>query len=193
MCLQYEQECSDSAAASEMLENGATLMAALIRANQSRPWWDQMLSQEDRVILMNTYKDTGFVVGHWQCSDKPGYKPIEINHQGHVWLYGDVGSWSGSYGGWVQLPDLLRYARQTVRGKQCAATSLKHKAMQTPKPQGTPTQPPEGVRTPDKPGFSLSPEVIKMVDEQSQYFVDHIQRRDRAWTEGMDVFRSRHD
>lgn len=52
------------------------------------------------------------------------------------------------------------------------------------------TQPPKGERTPDKPGFELSPEVIALVDEQSQYFVDHIQIRDRNWTENMDVFRS---
>jgi hypothetical protein len=114
-CLEYEQQCEDLAAANDMLDNGATLMAALIRAHQTRPWWDSGLSLEDKVILMKTTKDTGFVVSHWQCSDKPGYKPMRLDHQCRVKLWGDAGCWSGPYGNWVGLADLLRYARNTVR------------------------------------------------------------------------------
>jgi hypothetical protein len=114
MCVEYEQSCADLSAANDMLENGATLMAALTRAHQTRGCWDSSLSLEDKVVLMNTTKDTGFVVSHWQCSDKPGYKPYRLNHNVQVKLWGDVGCWSGAYGDWVKLPDLLRYARNTV-------------------------------------------------------------------------------
>lgn len=114
-CLEYEQQLADLAAANDMLDNGATLMAALTRAHQTRPWWDSGLSLEDKVILMKTTKDTGFIVRHWQCSDRPGYKPCRLNHEGQVRLWGDSGSWSGPYGNWVGLADLLRYARNTAR------------------------------------------------------------------------------
>lgn len=113
-CLEYEQQCEDARAANDMLENGATLMAALTRANQTRPWWDSGLTLEDKVILMKTTKETGFVVRHWQCSDKPGYKVCQLNNAGHLHLFGDSGSWSGPYGNWIGLQDLLRYAHQTA-------------------------------------------------------------------------------
>ena len=110
-CLNYEQMCSDVAAANNMLSNGATLMAALIRANQTRPWWDESLNAEDKALLMRITKETGFAVCHWQLSNKPAYKPCEINSEGSVHLFGDAGGWSGPYGGWVTVRDLLRYAR----------------------------------------------------------------------------------
>ena len=113
-CLEYEQQCDDARAANDMLENGATLMAALTRANQTRPWWDGGLTLEDKVILMKTTKDTGFAVRHWQCSDKPGYKVRQIDSAGRMHLFGDAGAWSGCYGNWVGLQDLLRYAHQTA-------------------------------------------------------------------------------
>lgn len=112
-CIQYEEECTNLAAANEMLRNGSTLLDALVRCHQTHPWWDGNLTAEDKEILKGITKDTKFVVGHWQCSDKPGYKPCDINHAGHVRLWGDVGCWSGSYGNWCSLDDVLRYARQT--------------------------------------------------------------------------------
>ena len=113
-CLEHEQQCEDARAANDMLENGATLMAVLTRANQTRPWWDSGLTLEDKVFLMRATKDTGFVVSHWQCSDKPGYKVRRIDNYGRIHLFGDVGSWSGPYGNWVRLQDVLRYAHQTA-------------------------------------------------------------------------------
>ena len=68
-CLEYEQQCADLAAANDMLYNGSTLMAALTRAHQTRPWWDSGLSAEDKVILTGITRDTSFAVRHWQCSD----------------------------------------------------------------------------------------------------------------------------
>lgn len=108
-CLEYEQQCDDARAANVMLNNGATLMAALTRASQTRPWWDDELTPEDRVILTSATKDTGFVVRHWQCSDKPCYTVHQIDCYGRLFLFGDAGSWRGPYGNWVDLQDLLRY------------------------------------------------------------------------------------
>ena len=107
-CLEYEQQCVDTQSANDMLENGATLMAVLTRANQSRPWWDCELKLEDKVILMKTTKDTGFVIRHWQCSEMPQYKVARVNNDGHLLLHGDT------YGCFVSLIDLLRYAHQTA-------------------------------------------------------------------------------
>ena len=114
-CVEYEQQCADLASANDMLGNGATLMSALTRAHQTRPWWGSSLTAEDKVIMTKITKDTGLVVSHWQCSDKPVYKPCGLNHAGQVRLWGDAGRCSGSYGNWVDLADLLRYARNTVR------------------------------------------------------------------------------
>lgn len=114
-CLEYEQQCDDSAAATDMLANGATPMAALTRANQTRPCWDTGLSVEDKVILMNATKDTGFVIRHWQCSDKHRYKARCIDNCGRMLLFGDAeGGFRGGYGNWVTLQDLVHYAHQTA-------------------------------------------------------------------------------
>jgi hypothetical protein len=114
-CLEYEQQCTDLAAANDMLENGATLMAALTRAHQTRPWWDNGLTLEDKAVLMQVTKDTGFVIRHWQGRDDPAYKPCRLNHDCKVWLWSDAESWHYSYGDWVNLPNLMRYARDAAR------------------------------------------------------------------------------
>ena len=119
LCLEYEQQCTDLAAANSMLSNGATLMASLTRAHQTRPWWDADLSAEDKAILMKITKDTGFVVRSWQHILSPIYQPYELNHKGQVYLWGDIRKWDGSYGGWVSLPDLLRYAKDTEAEGAC--------------------------------------------------------------------------
>ena len=112
-CAEYEQQCEDLAVANDMLKNGSTLLSTLIRANRTRPWWDSGLTLDDKVMLMKITKGSGFVISHWQCSDKPVYKPYGLDHNSNVRLWGDTGSWGGSYGNWVGLTDLLRYARNT--------------------------------------------------------------------------------
>lgn len=113
MCKTHEQRCADLDAANEMLLSGATLMAALTRAHQTRPWWDSGLSLEDKALLMRITKDTGLVIEHWQCSTKPMYRPVKLDGSCKVYVHGDPMPFSGSYGNWVTLDDLLRYARAT--------------------------------------------------------------------------------
>ena len=112
-CLEYEQACEDAFAANEMLENGATLMSVMTRANQTIPWWDRELTLEDKVILMKATKNTGFVVRHWQCHEKPIYKVCAIKVGGRLYLSGETKGGTATYGNWVSLKDLLLYARQT--------------------------------------------------------------------------------
>jgi hypothetical protein len=84
-CLEYEQQCKDALDANEMLENGATLMAVLTRANQTRPWWDSGLTLEDKVS--------------------------QIDNNERIFLCGRS---HYSYGEWICLQDLLRYAHETA-------------------------------------------------------------------------------
>jgi hypothetical protein len=110
-CLEYEQQVADADAANAALEGGASLLAVLQLANRSRSWW--RADDADAALLSSMTKDTALVVRHWQCSDKPGYKFCRVDYEGRIRLYGDAGSWSGSYGNWVSLEDFIRYARAT--------------------------------------------------------------------------------
>ena len=114
LCLEYEQRCVDLADANDMLHNGATLMDVLTKANQTRLSFYRHLSPQDKEFLITATKDTGIVVRHWQGSNRPGYKPCQVNDLGQILLHGDIGSWDGPYGNWVELKDLLRYAQETV-------------------------------------------------------------------------------
>ena len=61
-CLKYEQQCRDTQAANKMLENGATLMDVLTKANKSQPCWDKDLNLEDKIILRKKYQDLKKVI-----------------------------------------------------------------------------------------------------------------------------------
>lgn len=113
-CLRHEAECENLKAAKELLNNGAPLIQAIDRFNVAHDFGSKKLSDDDRHVLSNITKDTGLRVRHWQCSDVPGYKPCDIDLRGRVYLWGYAGSWSGNYGGWVTIDDLLRYAKDTL-------------------------------------------------------------------------------
>lgn len=116
-CVEHDTYCADAAAANEMLANGATLFAVLARANQSRHYWHDTLSIEEKALLMRMSQDTGVSVPHWQCRDEPGYKFCRVEPSGEIFLFGDSGSWSGSYGDVVSQRDFLRYAAETLKVK----------------------------------------------------------------------------
>ncbi len=73
------------------------------------PIYLDYFSLEEKAILMNITKDTGFKIEHWQCSNKPGYKIVDLNVDGKVHIFGDAGSWSGPYGNWVSIRECIRY------------------------------------------------------------------------------------
>lgn len=62
-------------------------------------------------ILERVTLDTSLTIPHWQCRDTPGYRVIEFRINGRLWVYGDAGSWSGSYGNEVPVRDLIGYAK----------------------------------------------------------------------------------
>ena len=108
-CLRHEQKCTDLCAANEMLANGANLLEVLEMADRSIPGWSGGLDPETKEVLARITNDTGFRIRYWQCSDLPAYKPDRVRLDGKVFLYGDVGRWSGPYGDWVRVKDLVRY------------------------------------------------------------------------------------
>lgn len=100
---------NDLEAANEMFRNGATLLAAINRACQSASWKHLYDGPDEAAILAKITKDTGFVISHWQCQYTPGYKVCDLLPDDTLYVYGDAGSWSGSYGGRVSVSDLIRY------------------------------------------------------------------------------------
>lgn len=62
-------------------------------------------------ILDQVTKDSKLVVSHWQCRDEPGYQPRYFEPGMNIYVHGDAGSWSGSYGSKMSIADLARYAR----------------------------------------------------------------------------------
>jgi hypothetical protein len=117
-CIEYEEVCENVRAANTMLAGGATVMAALNRCNQTRPGWDSNLSADDKIVLMSVTKNTKLIVEHWQCFKEPIYSPIEIDRYGRIKLWGksdrrNASSYASSYGNFVHLSDVIRYARHT--------------------------------------------------------------------------------
>ena len=75
---------------------------------------DALRSMERTVsdpVLEQVTTATKLVISYWQCRDTPGYQVVELRPNGMLWVWGDAGSWSGSYGNEVYIPDLIRYAK----------------------------------------------------------------------------------
>lgn len=122
-CLRHERKCANKDAANELLASGGSLFDALSMLHENGLC--ARLSEGDKEQLRKMTKDTAFVVSHWQCQDTPGYKPQDIDLDGRVYLYGDAGSWSGSYGGWVNVYDLLRYAQHPMHNANVTGPRLR--------------------------------------------------------------------
>lgn len=88
--------------ANEVLNSGGTVSDALRAAG-----WEAHIDP----IFDKVNKDTKLVVEYWQCRETPGYqvRHFEPNHK--VYVFGNAGSWSGSYGGTMELRELARYAK----------------------------------------------------------------------------------
>lgn len=84
-----------------ILQNGGALADALRALGESAI--DPILEQ--------VTKDSKLVIEHWQCRDTPGYQPKEIATSGEIFVWGNAGCWSGSYGSWISVSDVARYAR----------------------------------------------------------------------------------
>jgi len=113
-CLGHELQLEDLRKANQLLQDGVNLLNVLTVASQNDTLSSvHYLSSEDKEILKSMTTESGVTVEHWQCSCKPGYKVTLIYHGGcHVLLYGDAGSWTGSYGNKITVKDLLYYVKQ---------------------------------------------------------------------------------
>lgn len=99
----HAQNMDAAAVANAALEDGASVAIALSIAGYVH---------ELDPILSRVTKDTKLVIEYWQCRDTPGYQPRHfLPGLYEMYVGGDAGSWSGSYGGDVKLSDLVRYAK----------------------------------------------------------------------------------
>ncbi len=98
----HEASLDEMNEANEMLRDGHSVGTILDRFGGAVP--------DD--ILYRVTKDSRLSIPHWQCHDAPGYRPTRfLRGLGSLWVFGDVGSWSGPYGGEVRLAYLVRYAK----------------------------------------------------------------------------------
>ena len=111
LCSEYEEECKNIKEANSMLEQGSSLFDVMGMVNKTYPNWITILSEDQIELLKKITKDSQFVVSYWQCRGNPGYKVCAIVNSKAILLFGDVGSWSGPYGNWISLSELLRYAK----------------------------------------------------------------------------------
>lgn len=75
--------------------------------------YDFSIDEATRAALVGVTRKSKLVIAYWQCSDKPGYRPVRFNPDGSVYVHGDVGCWTGPYGCDVNPRDLIRYIETT--------------------------------------------------------------------------------
>lgn len=63
--------------------------------------------------LDDLYANSELIISYWQCCETPGYKPSTVRFDGCVYVSGDAGSWTGAYGGHVEIRELVRYWTDT--------------------------------------------------------------------------------
>lgn len=99
--IDWDARLSLAKSANEMLGSGSTLG----EIHNAFPIWHELPE-----ALHQLTKETGIRISHWQCIDLPGYNVCSINPNGTFRVWGNVGSWSGSYGNEeVTSQDLSRY------------------------------------------------------------------------------------
>ena len=101
---EYHAGQMDKAAkANAVLESGGSIADALRAAE-----W--VYSDGVPEVLERVTKESRLVIEHWQCRDTPGYQVRHFTTNRDIYVHGNAGCWSGSYGSRVSLADLTRYA-----------------------------------------------------------------------------------
>jgi hypothetical protein len=106
----HQRQLDGAAHATALLESGASLGEALRQGGFLRGC---VMPELDEV-----FATTKLVIEHWQCRSQPGYQPRRVTCDGEVFVHGDAGSWSGSYGSICTASDVVRYWRDTKRRAQ---------------------------------------------------------------------------
>lgn len=114
VCVNHEKKLDARDSAIKMLNDGKSLLDVYNNWLCGVGLLDH-LSEEDKTILNTITKDTPLIIEHLQCCRKPGYCPINLDIHGKVYCWGAAGSWSGSYGSWFLLSDVVRYAKETFK------------------------------------------------------------------------------
>lgn len=101
---EYHAGQMDKAAkANSVLELGGSVADALRAAE-----WTYASAVPE--VLERVTKESKLVIEHWQCRDTPGYQVRYFTSERDLYVHGNAGCWSGSYGSRVSLADLARYA-----------------------------------------------------------------------------------
>lgn len=95
-CLEHEALHLKIQRANQMLEEGATLG----QIQRECEIWDSFPD-----YLSDITKSNCFVIGYWQCCDKPAYTITEILMNKRVQL-GGCGSWTGYYYNDLKIDDI---------------------------------------------------------------------------------------
>ena len=114
-CLRHEKRLEATKKANEMIQQGVDLYDVFDVFYDGK--WDIYtdICDDAKEVFRGFNKDVELIIEHWQCKRTPGYKLCYIDHRGRIYIHGDVGSWSGSYGSWVSSRDLVRYILDTKK------------------------------------------------------------------------------
>lgn len=61
-------------------------------------------------VFEKVNQHTKIAIPHWQCKDEAGYQPVRFLPGMQMYVAGDVGAWSGSYGSKMNLRELAAHA-----------------------------------------------------------------------------------
>lgn len=108
-CLRHEERHRKINKANEMLNDGFTLKEindeCEIWTKEIGHWVNNIWYGGIPKYLLNITKDNCFKISYWQCCEKPAYQIQSITMKGKLFLHGK-GSWSGYYGGELELNNL---------------------------------------------------------------------------------------
>jgi hypothetical protein len=99
----HQEDIEEAKKGNTMLKSGESV-GAILRA-LGKTVADEILDQ--------VTKESKLVISHWQCRDTPGYQPRYFEPGLLIYVGGDAGSWSGSYGNTITTRDLARYAEDS--------------------------------------------------------------------------------
>jgi hypothetical protein len=108
-CVEHERRLDNTDAANVMLRDGSDLDSAYFVSRGC----DSSLPESIRAVLRTVTMRTKIAIPHWQCRDEAGYSVRKIEPDGTVFVFGDVGSWSGPWGRQVSIAELVDYVTTT--------------------------------------------------------------------------------
>lgn len=103
----HQTRIDNTAKANELLIKGESLGAAMRAA--------KLVPADCYHELDELFTTTKLVISHWQCRDEAGYSVVRVEDDGGIYVFGNAGSWRGSYGSVCSLTEVSRYWIETKR------------------------------------------------------------------------------